>query len=602
MSVDALQLKPRSPVALFDAALRLCATTSGVWAATLPAGAVLVACAFFLADAVQHGKPLALPVAAVTGAWCLRALSQGAACLLLEQAILGQGEPSVRSAYFAALKRAPSLVTGAALFAWLNAALVAFTLGIGLFFAAAHLCGYAVLMRGQGSALGVYGHAARLLGPARQSAGWLRVFGIVQLVLAANLNLATSLVLLAGSHLFGFDLTFLERFTSIDNGVWVVTVGALTFALFEPVRAATATLLLIDGRVRQEGVDLLTAVEQLPRRARSKAAFLAASTLLLLGMPSFASEVASAELATRVEELAEACEWPARPELGLGPSASPAHVEAVGRFVARLERLAYDDEDCVATQRALDEGLALLREAEPDPSAGDPRAAAKAILARPEFSSATPRPKEEDAPLEDESWLGRALRELFERFWRWLLKREPRDVPDRPAPDVDSSLPGANVVIVASVALAAAILIYAMWQLRRRPDAEAEALDAAGGGSTPLTVDPSNALSKAPESWAGLADDLAARGQLREAVRHLYLALLSRLHRDGAIDYEPTASNWDYLRHFRGPRERKPSFRELTIGFDFAWYGQVPLSGDAWLRFRALAEPFLTAAPGAPRA
>ena len=61
-----------------------------------------------------------------------------------------------------------------------------------------------------------------------------------------------------------------------------------------------------------------------------------------------------------------------------------------------------------------------------------------------------------------------------------------------------------------------------------------------------------SALARAPESWAGLADVLAREGKFREAIRHLYLATLSRLHRDGAIDYDPAKSNWDYFRGFKG--------------------------------------------------
>ena len=37
MAVPALELKPRQTIALFDAALRLCARSSGVWSLTLPA-------------------------------------------------------------------------------------------------------------------------------------------------------------------------------------------------------------------------------------------------------------------------------------------------------------------------------------------------------------------------------------------------------------------------------------------------------------------------------------------------------------------------------------------------------------------------------------
>ena len=55
MAVDALELRPRNAVALFDAAVRLCATTTGVWALTLPTGALIVASLFTLVEANRRG-------------------------------------------------------------------------------------------------------------------------------------------------------------------------------------------------------------------------------------------------------------------------------------------------------------------------------------------------------------------------------------------------------------------------------------------------------------------------------------------------------------------------------------------------------------------
>jgi hypothetical protein len=104
-----------------------------------------------------------------------------------------------------------------------------------------------------------------------------------------------------------------------------------------------------------------------------------------------------------------------------------------------------------------------------------------------------------------------------------------------------------------------------------------------------------SALARPPEGWAHLADEFAAKGQYRDAVRSLYLALLSRLHREGAILYDSTLSNWDYLRQFKGRREWLPPFRELTRRFDFAWYGNLPVGADGYRDFRALTSPLLSA-------
>lgn len=102
-----------------------------------------------------------------------------------------------------------------------------------------------------------------------------------------------------------------------------------------------------------------------------------------------------------------------------------------------------------------------------------------------------------------------------------------------------------------------------------------------------------SALARPPEGWASSADELAAKGEYREAVRHLYLALLSKLHRVGAIDYDPAKSNWDYFRGFKGRREWVPPFRELTSRFDFTWYGKLGATADGYRSFRELARPLL---------
>src|SRR4051794_4657744 len=123
MAVDALELRPRNAVALFDAAVRLCATTTGVWSITLPTGALLVATLFSLVEAVSRRQPLLVPVALWTAAWILRAIAQGAACHYVEQQVLGTAAPSVRASLLAALKRAPGLIVASAVMAVTNLAL-----------------------------------------------------------------------------------------------------------------------------------------------------------------------------------------------------------------------------------------------------------------------------------------------------------------------------------------------------------------------------------------------------------------------------------------------------------------------------------------------
>ncbi len=607
MAVDALELRPRGAVALYDAAIRVCATSTGAWALTLPAGAALVAALFNLAEAVQRDAPLALPVALWTAAWVFRGLCQGAACHYVDQQVLGKEEPSARASFKAALKRAPSLVIASAYVAVLDTLLFTLTAGIAFLFIGSHAVAFAATMRGQGSTLNLYGTCSKLLGASRQTAAWVRIGALAQLLVALNLQLAVSLGLKAGQSLLGLELTFIDRFTSVDNGTWMAVLAVLTFALFEPLRAATATLLLIDGRVRQEGLDLLAAVEQLPRRRRPKPSLTAAALALVAFLPAVALAQPTA-LRSRAERLVHECEMGTVPLKGLEEIDRLDEKEhsSLSRFVGRLERRAYDQEDCEAAEADLREGLKQLREAREAAERADAattRDEAKAILARPEFQvvpEKSEEPKvEEPEPDEPEGWFAKWWRELWEKVFRWLRGGD-RKAPEVRTPAFGGPMIGANLIVILAVVLVVALLAYLLLRSRdKKPDDDVQS-DESGLAESPLTSDPMSALSRPPEGWAGLADQLAARGDFREAIRHLYLALLSRLHRDGAIDYDPAKSNWDYLRGFKGPGGWLSPFRDLTRRFDFAWYGNLNVNEPAYETFRDTAQPMLTAPSEGP--
>ncbi len=593
MAVDALELRPRNAVALFDAGVRLCATTTGVWAITLPSGALLVAALFTLTEATRTHATLLGPVALMTAAWVLRALTQGAACHYVEQQVLGTTPPSVRASVGAALRRAPSLIIAATWMAVLNALLAVFTLGIGFLFLGAHVAGYAATMRGQGSVLGLYGTCAKLLGPTRYVAPWVRVCGLSQVILAINLHLFTELTLSLGRGLFGFDVTFAERFTSLDNGTWVATVAAITFALFEPVRAATATLMLIDGRVRQEGLDLIAQVEQLPTRKKLRGVTIAAVAALLCALPARAESA----LAERAAKLTDDCGMRVDLKPLTGREVPAEEQSALARLLTRVERRAYDDEDCDAAEADLREGLALYAELQAQPPSVDAQGKAKEILDRPEFQTVLDKPRDDAAQPEAPDEPG-----WFARFWKWLeewLRKRERE-QEREAPDLDvptdraPDMRGANAVMIGALVLVAGALLFILIRsLKKKPTDEVDLDESGGLTQQSLEADAMSALSKPAETWAGLADELAAKGEYREAIRHLYLALLSRLHRDGVIDYDPTLSNWEYLFAFKGASSLKAAFKDLTRRFDFAWYGNLGVDGVAWAMFRRVAEPLL---------
>jgi len=608
MAVSALELRPRGAVALLDAALRVCVRSSGVWALTLPSGALVTAALLHLTDAVVHHRALALPSLFFTLAWLVRGLFQGAACHHVQELLLGTSAqpPSVWTSLRAALARAPSLLSAVAYLLFFNLFSLTFTLGLGFFFLSAHLVGYAATLQGRGSPLGLYGQCVKLLGPARGNAMGVRVLLLVQGLVFLNLHIAANALLYVGRKLLGIDLTFVERFASLDNTAWLVFLVAATFTLFEPLRAAAATLLLVDGRVRQEGLDLIAWVQQLPGR---KAALVLA---LVLGPGLFAPPAHAEEepgLGERVEAVMGACEEAPGEDWAATLDALDAdEARKFERLVRAVEKDVYEGEECEALGR-LERGVSLAAEATAElerQRTEGAQARARDILARPEFQVPEPQEPRDEAqqppPPEPPGlwqrllkWLGEWLKEFFER---------KASAPQGPPVDTSGGLVVANLLVVVLVTAALGVLAWVLWRSfadKQRADAGA-GLEVSTQDAASLAADPMNALSRPPEGWAHLADALAARGEYREAVRGLYLALLSRLHRDGAIHYDSHASNWDYLRHFRGRGEDKPPFRELTLRFDFAWYGNLPVGAEGYREFRELCAPLLAPAPEATHA
>ncbi len=582
MAVDALELRPRNAIAIFDAAVHLCASTFAVWSLTLPSSALLVAALFFTVESAQGHRPLFLPVASFTCAWVLRSISQGAACHSIEQHVLGNTAPSTRASMWAALQRAPSLVIASAWMAAFNAMLLVFTLGIGFLFLGAHAVGYAATMHGQGHMFNVYQTCSKLLGPSRHVAVWVRFCGLSQFIFGLNLHLMTQLCLVLATSLFGLEVSFLSRFAAFDNPTWLFTLAGLTFALFEPIRAAAAALLLIDGRVRQEGLDLVAQVQQLPPRKTSRAAAVA---LALVALPAFAESA----LLERTSKVIDACDMTLDSEPLLTRVIPDDEQSAFSRFITRVEHKAYEEDDCEGAEADLGEGLQLYAELG-DGSSPIAIADIKTILARPEFETATADENEPDVQKSDDTSLT-----WFEKLSRWLRHWLDEQEASKPKPSNNTHTAGetvATIVMLGAVILIIGILVFVLSRLGEK-GSKAAIEDSLTSASQALESDAHNALSKQPETWAQLADALAAKGAYREAIRHLYLALLSKLHRDGAINYVTSLSNWEYLFAFNGASSIKTIFHELTSHFDFAWYGNLGIDAAAYAHFRGTAAPLL---------
>jgi hypothetical protein len=77
------------------------------------------------------------------------------------------------------------------------------------------------------------------------------------------------------------------------------------------------------------------------------------------------------------------------------------------------------------------------------------------------------------------------------------------------------------------------------------------------------------------DEWLQLADDHAAAGRFREAVRALYLACLLRFDENDVARFERGQTNWEHLARIEISPKLPPGveFRTPTQRFDRIWYG-----------------------------
>lgn len=84
------------------------------------------------------------------------------------------------------------------------------------------------------------------------------------------------------------------------------------------------------------------------------------------------------------------------------------------------------------------------------------------------------------------------------------------------------------------------------------------------------------------------AESLAREGQLRQAIRKGYIALLCELNDRRVIALAQHKTNRDYLRDLRSRKDLIDDVGSMTGEFERHWYGYDPTLIDDWTRFREL--------------
>lgn len=207
----------------------------------------------------------------------------------------------------------------------------------------------------------------------------------------------------------------------------------------------------------------------------------------------------------------------------------------------------FDDEYSLKDLQSLVEIRAVSEEAV-DPGI---QAKAKAVKASPLYR---------DPGIQDKSnWLDGAMKRL-----RDLLKRSPNS-PNVNLPN--AAMPG-WIIPGFWILLGLAVLVFAYFALRHfqwkgalRRKAKAVLED----------DEPDRTL----DEWLTMADQYAAEGKYREAVRAMYLSCLLKFDEAGVARFVRGETNWEHLRRIQAsPKRPEPlTFLEPTQAFDRIWYG-----------------------------
>lgn len=187
-------------------------------------------------------------------------------------------------------------------------------------------------------------------------------------------------------------------------------------------------------------------------------------------------------------------------------------------------------------------------------SAAQARTQLQEILERPQFQWQAQQPS--------------LLEELWQRALRFLFNLIPEEV-------VESRLLG-PLLAVLGVLILAALLIYVGHTFLGNLSSSVEQERRTVSGP-----------DLASEAAFREAQDRSRRGDLRSAVRYLYLSTLLTLDERGLLTYDRTRTNREYLRSVANRPELLGTLSDVIDLFDRVWYGYRSIDQTTYERFEA---------------
>lgn len=245
---------------------------------------------------------------------------------------------------------------------------------------------------------------------------------------------------------------------------------------------------------------------------------------------------------------------------------------------------------------------------EPTPAAtpAELEKALKATLSEDKYTWRLPREKVPETNPRA-GWFQAFFQSLGETLWNWAhtvvgwlrsvlhwfnkLFKHDQPQENEPLKPGLAWMAGLRWMAYVLLALAAGALAFLLWRYGRMAWTQRELVTAETLPALPDLTDENVTASQLPEDeWLRLARELAAKGELRLALRALYLATLAHLASRELVSIARFKSNRDYqmevARRARAKPELRQAFEENVAMFDCAWYGLYAVSGDGFRQFQ----------------
>ena len=367
----------------------------------------------------------------------------------------------------------------------------------------------------------------------RQNHLLITIFWLFGLVIFLNLSIAAYIVPQMAKTLFGIDSVFtLSGLRMILNTTFWIAMLGMTYLCLDPFIKTVYVLRCFYGSALKTGEDLKTELNRLMAAGKYMASVLAIMVLCstpFICMAGQFSPVSPKELDRSIEETLE------RPE-----------------FTWRMPRESAQNEEPEAL--------------------GPIEAAIKWLL---DIISAGIR----------------TLGDWIALFIEWLEKYLPQPDKKQTVSNKNWITPVRAVIVLLLICLIAilALVFIRIWRRHRTGTVEAAAI---GVAPLPDLNDEDTKADDLPaDRWLDMAENFAAKGDLRLSMRALYIATLAYLSDQEMITIEIFKSNREYERELgrRGHKQENllAVFSESLSVFERVWYGMYHIPRSEFDEFAA---------------